>query len=277
MKKENEKKSSLISTFFDRLTFFHIFLLWTGAIFLFGICYHYFSSTTSFLYYNLNNQLLNSLSDSIYFSFITATSTGFGDIIPFGLFKIMAIIEVVFGLVLLALVTSKIVSIKQNMILSEIYDISLKERVNRMRSSLFLFRQTMARIINNIEDNAVKKRDLNDLYIYFSSFEDTLTEIKFLLTKSNEYSREVDLLSLELLLTSIVNSLDKLNELINTMNEHQLEWKRDVAVNLIQESLKLSDEIFENCKGSNLPDATKNHLCERKTAAVDNINQAIAA
>ncbi len=87
--------------------------------------------------------MINNLPDSIYFSFVTATTTGFGDFLPQGWFKLIVIAEVICGLLLLALVTSKLVSIKQDILLKEIYDMSFYERINRLRSGLLLFRQNL--------------------------------------------------------------------------------------------------------------------------------------
>jgi len=69
-----------------------------------------------------------------------------------GFFKLISIFEVVFGLLLLAFVTSKLVSIKQDVILNEIYDISFNERLSMVRSSLLLFRQSLSRMMEKIEE-----------------------------------------------------------------------------------------------------------------------------
>src|SRR3989344_3551522 len=103
-------KSDKLNTWFDRLTFGHIFIIWACIITVFGILYHFFSGSASNLFYTRTGGPVSSMLDSIYFSFITATTTGFGDIIPHGFFKVIAIFEAISGLLLLAFVTSKLVS-----------------------------------------------------------------------------------------------------------------------------------------------------------------------
>src|SRR3989338_6930496 len=134
--REREPSDGKFVNWIDKLKFIHILILWVFIIMSFGMAYYFLANVNSFLYYNLDQSPITRVIDAVYFSFVAATTTGFGDIIPMGVFKIVSIIEVIFGLLLLALVTSKLVSIKQDMILDEIYESSLNEKINRLRSSL---------------------------------------------------------------------------------------------------------------------------------------------
>src|SRR3989338_7814030 len=107
----NQRK---ISVWLDKLTFTRILLLWIILIALFGIAYHFFENNDANLLYSADKTMVQKLTDTIYFSFVASTTTGFGDIIPNGWFKIISTIEVICGLLLLALVTSKLISIKQD-------------------------------------------------------------------------------------------------------------------------------------------------------------------
>ncbi len=236
-----------INSLLDRLNFLHIFIIWIGILLLFGLLYHLLSGESAYLVYNLTKQKVTSLFDSIYFSFITATSTGFGDVIPMGYFKLFAIIEVVFGLVLLAIVTSKLISIKQDVIMNEIYEISFHEKINRIRSSLLLFRQNLGRVIANIESNSIRRREISDLYNYFSSFEDSLKEISDLIGRvpSNNFTKVLDQMSTELILNSMNQSFEKLAELIVLMISNKIEWKREIAVKMIEECMMINSSIFD--------------------------------
>jgi potassium channel LctB len=251
--KEVEKDSRLrsINILLDRLNFYHIFVIWTGILVIFGVLYHLLAGPNNYLVYTVSNQQVSSLFDSIYFSFITATSTGFGDIAPIGIFKLMSILEVIFGLVLLAIVTSKLVSIKQDVIMNEIYDISFNEKINRIRSSLLLFRQNLNRVISNIESNNIRHREISDIFNYISSLEDNLTEISNLMDrkKGHSYTKELDPLSTELLFHSINQSFERLYELITVMNSSKLEWRRKVTLDLINRCLVLDTELFNSLHG----------------------------
>jgi len=127
MKNNNKPEEWTLRDQIDRLKFKHIFLIWVSAIFFFGLIYHFSINSEAFLLYSKEGTHVSGIKDAIYFSFVTATTTGFGDIIPVGYFKTVAVIEVIFGLLLLAVVTSKLISIKQDAILSELYEFSLND------------------------------------------------------------------------------------------------------------------------------------------------------
>ena len=153
-------EKSTVKNWLDRLRFSHIFLVWIAMVVLYGFVYYYFSSSSTYLFDTLQSVPVHNIWESMYFSFITATTTGFGDDIPLGWFKIVSIAEVITGLLLLAIVTSKFVSIKQDQIMKEIYDISINEKISRLRSSLFLYKQHLNRLSGNILDGRFRNIDL---------------------------------------------------------------------------------------------------------------------
>ncbi len=251
--KLQKERLDRVNTLFDKLTFLHILLIWSSVVIIFGIFYYFLYTDASYLYYNFSHQRVSSLTDHIYFSFITATSTGFGDIVPLGYFKLLSIFEVVFGLVLLAFVTSKLISIKQDVILSEIYEISFQEKINGLRSSLLLFRQNVGRIITQLEEGTLRKREVQELYIYFSSLEDVLHEIEELFPNGEEethFTKVLDPVNMELIFNSITQSFEKIHELVLVLNTSQFEWKRDVTVKLIQNCLSINVSLIEKLKSS---------------------------
>lgn len=262
-----------LNTWLDKLTFPRIFLVWIGVIIFFGFFYYFFSNNITQLFYPLYNQPVTKIFDSIYFSFITATSTGFGDIIPLGMFKIVAIVEVVFGLVLLAFVTSKLISIKQNVILSEVYEISFHEKINRVRSSLLLFRQNLGRIADKIEEKSIRQREVSEMYNFFSSFEDTLNEINFLLSKEkNHFTKVIDTLDAELIFRSVVHSFEKAGELLYSLEQSKIEWRREIALKFLDHCLKANEILFEKLKeGKILPENTTKDLTTQNINAINKI------
>ena len=263
----------------DKLKFVHIFVIWISIIIIFGLVYHFFGGNSSFLIYTTDKAHVDWIVDKIFFSFMIASSSGFGYMAPIGFFRIVTIFEVVCGLILLALVTSKLVSIKQDIILSEIYEISFNEKINRMRSSLLLFRQNLSKIIDRVEDNVIRKREVNDIYIYISSLEDILNEIISLVGTSGRhyFKKVIDPLNTELLFNSVLSSFERLNELITILNQTKLEWKRDVTLNLIERSISLNDALFARLNSSkNLPDKIINDLTAQKNTVISSIKQGLS-
>ncbi|MFH0978109.1 MAG: potassium channel family protein [Candidatus Woesearchaeota archaeon] len=271
-----ELKSRSIETWFDRLTFSRIFLAWASIVVLFGLVYYFFGGSHSFLYYTQKASPSNSVLDYIYFSFITATTTGFGDIIPFGYFKLVAIFEVIFGLLLLAVVTSKLVSIKQDIILNEIYEISFNERINRLRSSLLVFRQNIGRVSEKIEDKSIHKREINDLYVYLSSLEDTLNDMLALLggPGKSRFKKSLDPLNSEVLFNSVLQSFEKIIELINNANQNKLEWRREINVEMLNKCMLVNESLFARLKSShNVADKIVNDFVNKKNSLTEQLKK----
>ncbi len=78
------------------------------------------------------------LAESIYFSFVTATSVGFGDVVPRGWIRAAAIVEAMAGLLIFGCVISKLVSRRQEELTEEIHRMSFETRLGRVRTNLHL-------------------------------------------------------------------------------------------------------------------------------------------
>lgn len=270
---EQIKKKGIIN-WIDKLTFPHILILWILIIMLFGFVYYFFQDGISSLFYVPGKDIVQGISDTLYFSFITATTTGFGDIIPLGAFRWVSIFEVVLGLLLLAIVTSKLVSIKQNMILNEIYELSINERINRLRASLLLFRQNLHRVMGKIEEGTIKNRSIDNIYIHISSFEDILNEIYNLIDKPEDKRliKSIDPINIELIFNSIMSSFETLNELIIVMTQHKIEWKREINIKLIDHCIDVNETLFSKLNSlKNLSRQTILDLNEQKNKVISAI------
>ena len=77
----------------------HIIEVW-----VFGIVYYLLLLEGSFGTIKYSNEL--TFMDNIYFSFVTYTSLGYGDMVPIGLIRFTAGLEVLTGLVLIAMTAS---------------------------------------------------------------------------------------------------------------------------------------------------------------------------
>ncbi len=238
---------SKFTTSIDKLTFLKIFCLWLTTIIFFGLIYHFVQSDNSFLYYFPTSSTVDKLSDTIYFSFVTATTAGFGIFAPSGILKFVAIVQVVIGLLFIAIVTSKLVSIKQDTILNELYELSFTEKINKLRSSLLLFRQNLDRIISKIEDGVIKRRELSDTSIHLSSFDDILREVYVITSKTNirnAFIKNLDPVNTELIFNSIMNSFEKVHELLGVINENKVVIKNAPIKELTETCINSNEELF---------------------------------
>ena len=73
-----------------------------------------------------------------YFSFITATTIGYGDIVPVGIARWIAVAEAVTALLIFGAVVAKFVSHRQEELTSEIQRVTFEERLDRVQTNLHM-------------------------------------------------------------------------------------------------------------------------------------------
>jgi ion channel len=81
---------------------------------------------------------LEGLMSSVYFSFVTALSIGYGDVLPSMTMRIVAVIEGFGGLLIFGCVISKLVSQHQEELTEEIHRITFEDRLGRVRTNLHM-------------------------------------------------------------------------------------------------------------------------------------------
>jgi len=78
------------------------------------------------------------LATAIYFSVVTATSVGFGDVVPRGFLRLLATVEAAGGLLIFGCIVSKLVSRHQEELAEETHRIAFEDRLDRLRTNLHL-------------------------------------------------------------------------------------------------------------------------------------------
>jgi potassium channel LctB len=78
------------------------------------------------------------LLDAVYFSFVTGLSIGFGDIVPVGFVRVLAVIQGGACLLVFGAIISKLVSGRQEELTEEIHRIAFEDRLGRVRTNLHL-------------------------------------------------------------------------------------------------------------------------------------------
>jgi hypothetical protein len=143
------KKKSLVDRL-DTLSYSAIFIIWGCNLFFFACIYVFLSYSegngpveiTS--YATLSEKFLS----SFYYSVITATNTGYGDILPIGISRFFAALEAFLGLFLFALFMSKLVSRRQDVALRQMHKISFENSFHTIREDLHIIREDFGRIMH---------------------------------------------------------------------------------------------------------------------------------
>ena len=79
---------------------------------------------------------LHGFASAVYFSFVTATSIGYGDIVPLGGARVIAVAEAIIALLIFGAVVAKFVSHRQEELVSEIHRVTFEERLDRVETNL---------------------------------------------------------------------------------------------------------------------------------------------
>ena len=81
----------------------------------------------------------------------------------------------------------------------------------------------------------------------------------------------------ELLFNSVLSSFERLNELINILNQAKLEWKRDITLNLLNRAISLNDELFARLNSlKNLQDKVIADLTSQKNKLIEATKQGLS-
>jgi hypothetical protein len=157
------------------------------------------------------------LATAIYFSFVTATSVGFGDVVPVGGVRALAVFEGAAGLLIFGCMVSKLVSQRQEMLVEETHRIAFEDRLDRVRTNLHLVLSDLQSIAGDCAaPGTARERSLARLESTTMVFAGELRAIHDLLYRPRVAPEET---ALEGLLTGLAGNLRELNDLLALVPE----------------------------------------------------------
>ena len=118
-----------------------LFLIWIGTILLSGICFWIGALIGEHGLVEGGRPVgadLGGFASALYFSFVTATSIGYGDIVPIGGARVIAVAEAISALLIFGAVVAKFVSHRQEELVSEIHRVTFEERLDRIETNLHM-------------------------------------------------------------------------------------------------------------------------------------------
>jgi hypothetical protein len=101
----------------------------------------------------------------IYFSVVTFTSLGYGDIVPRGFSKVIACIEVIVGLAYLGIFIAKLSSAKQSYHLAQLYARDAQERLDDYTVALHQHRDAFKKALDELKSGERTQRSLNKIQV----------------------------------------------------------------------------------------------------------------
>jgi len=221
----------------------HLVGFWLGLIIVFGFIYWAASAGMGWGLQTANATIkpdLEGLATAIYFSFVTALSIGYGDVIPLGPLRILAVTEGIAGLLIFGCVISKLVSRRQEELVEEIHRTTFEDRLDRVRTNLHLVLSDLEMIEQmNSEHSELPSRLLKRLESSERVFTGELKTIHDLLYRTRLLPEED---ALESLLANLTLCLSALIDLLNNQAQRSAGLNADLKT-----ISNLANEICGEC------------------------------
>ncbi len=151
---------SLLDLVQQRSTF-QLFALWIGTILLSGFCFWLGALIGKSGLVEAGRPVgadLEGFASALYFSFVTATSIGYGDVLPVGFARVIAVTEAIAALLIFGAVVAKFVSHRQEELMSEIHRVTFEERLDRVETNLHMVISELLSITSMCEAKAPLNR-----------------------------------------------------------------------------------------------------------------------
>lgn len=221
--------------FFERLTqlsYSQLFLLWLMVNITFTVMYFILNtfipahSPTLPVGLDVGARLF----ESFYFSVVTATSTGYGDIVPQGFSKILAMIECIMALLVFAVLVGKLVSQRQDITLHEVHRMTFEGMFYHIRHVLFIVRKDLDSLIYKVETHKkLTDQDWEDLATAYLQGQSLVEEIPELYAGHESTLHNADLNREKLLFEALHRTLFRIQTLLEVMNNAGIDWKSHEA------------------------------------------------
>ena len=244
-KSKRSRKHFLLINIIDKLSFVKIFIIWILIIFIFAFIYQIMGSVSSGLEYNSGNKVTG-LANFVYYSFITATSTGYGDIVPTSTgMRLLAITNVIIGLLMMAVVTSKLVSMKQEKLLEQIYHLSFSEKVSRVLSGLTLFKGEAEKISYKLKKHEiVNRKTLFSLKMSLSTLKSNMLDIKDRLIQKEYLLKRLESSQIELIISGLSQVFDEILTIIECLEKNEVSFKNPMILEEIYNISNIGTQLI---------------------------------
>ena len=221
--------------FIEKLTqqsYYTLLMLWLSLAACFAVAYFalsVFAPAHGPTQLQEDPTLLIRLLDSFYYSIITATSTGYGDITPQGFSKLLASAQSILALFIFAIFVTKLVSHKQEIALREVHKLTFEDVFHNTREGLYIIRHDCDRIMKHvIEGGQMSPEDWTDMVIAYKQARSLLEEIPDFYAADEEQEVQglytIDQQREQLLHEAVHRTLHRINMMLDTLSTHNIDW-----------------------------------------------------
>jgi len=203
-----------------------LFMFWGLNVFLFACIYAALSYVPGHGPTGLDSlRLSERLASSLYYSVITATNTGYGDIVPLGYSRLFAALQSVTELFLFALFIAKLVSNRQDIALTEVHKLSFELTFHNIREDFYVARKDFDHLIEIARArDSLSESEWERLAVAYQHTTSLLNEVP------NFYDVTSDLYVIDprreiLLLEAVQRTTTRITDVLNALSTANIDWK----------------------------------------------------
>ena len=196
------------------------------------------------------------LADCLYFSVVTATTLGYGDIVPLATWaRLLAATEAVGGMLLVGALISRLLSEQQEKLLRDTHSLAFQERLGRMQTSLHL----LIADFQDMENMHVRQLiDQPRIQLRLSSGATILVrDLRIVQELLSDNGNQADEISLELLLVTLNGALQAYLDVLVICKAGQSRIATQLG--------KVVSEICSECAPSGFSEETKTLIQRTET------------
>lgn len=208
-------------------TYPELFLMWLMVNVVCAVIYfalasvHSPSSPTGLPDMDTASRLFNSL----YFSIVTGTSVGYGDIVPEGFSKVLAMGQALLSLLIFAIFVTKLVSRRQETALQEVHRMTSEGIFYNIRQGLFLVRKDFDILIHEVENRKeLSEQEWEILTTAYLQAQNLIEDIPNLYNGQGHDLYLIDVKRESLLFEAIHRTIRRIDKLLQVMQKNGIDW-----------------------------------------------------
>jgi len=232
--------------------------IWLGIVFAFGLIYWLVGLLWSPVLFTSGMPLdpgMENLLAHVYFSFVAATSIGFGDIVPIGLARILAVIEGAAGLLIFGCMITKLVSNRQEQLVEEIHQITFENRIGRLQTNLHMVLSELQLVSSECKEGDIARKHLiSKIESAAMVLSGELRAIHDLLHRPQQNPADAVLV---VLLANLVACLSELKYIVDTSDLTSRMSESSMLTEILLTIHSLSNDICADCVAHEYTDELK--------------------
>lgn len=168
--------------------------------------------------------------DSVYFAIVTATTIGYGDIVPLGFSKVLAMLQSILALLVFTVLVGKLVSQRQDVTLREVHRMTFEGIFYHIRNVLYIARKDFDDVMHKArKQKTLDEHDLDNLATAYLQAHMLIEEIPELYDHHGYDLRSIDVSRERLLFEALHRTLQRIHAMLKTLNDVGIAWKEHAA------------------------------------------------